>query len=277
MAIQHHLEDPCPEGRVATVGAGAFQDLEEGILRQIARLNPGQTLSPTALALAAWLALSAALHERNAVWRTRVALWTDVVAKSPNKSRAHQNLGQALALAGDRQRAIEEYGIALSSYPPGQDQGKLQVMRYLGVSLLDAGRPADAAAVLEGAVALAPDDAELVTALARSLLEKGDLVAADTPARRAVALSPHDGEPHGILGRVLFGQGNFRAALEEMTVASALDPSNSLRIYNQALVEEYLALRSRACLTWNRYLETRPSAAREAEVRQRLASMRCGP
>jgi tetratricopeptide (TPR) repeat protein len=52
--------------------------------------------------------------ERNFIWDTKLSLWTDVAAKSPLKSRAHNNLGNCYALLGRLFEAIEEYKIALS-------------------------------------------------------------------------------------------------------------------------------------------------------------------
>jgi len=54
--------------------------------------------------LAAWAALTLALHARNAVWETDLALWADAVSKSPAKARPHANLGYALAVQGGARR-----------------------------------------------------------------------------------------------------------------------------------------------------------------------------
>src|SRR6185436_20436814 len=44
---------------------------------------------------------------RNHDYRSVIAIWEDTVAKSPRSSRAHHNLGVALAQAGRSAEAIE--------------------------------------------------------------------------------------------------------------------------------------------------------------------------
>lgn len=52
-------------------------------------------------------------HERNIVWKTRLSLWTDVVAKSPNKARAHINLGEAYFRLLQAQKALFHFNKAI--------------------------------------------------------------------------------------------------------------------------------------------------------------------
>jgi protein O-mannosyl-transferase len=51
-------------------------------------------------------------HQRNLVYRDQVSFWSDTVRKSPNKARAHNNLGHAHALEGEWDEAIEEFRAA---------------------------------------------------------------------------------------------------------------------------------------------------------------------
>ena len=51
-------------------------------------------------------------YQRNLLYQDRVLLWSDTVAKSPNKARPHNNLGYAYALRDDWDRAIEEFRTA---------------------------------------------------------------------------------------------------------------------------------------------------------------------
>lgn len=46
---------------------------------------------------------------RNKVWQDEISLWTDAVAKSPNKPRPYVNLGNAYELKENWQKAIEFY------------------------------------------------------------------------------------------------------------------------------------------------------------------------
>jgi protein O-mannosyl-transferase len=51
-------------------------------------------------------------YQRNLLYQDRLLLWSDVVAKSPHKARAHNNLGYAYALHDDWDRAIDEFRMA---------------------------------------------------------------------------------------------------------------------------------------------------------------------
>jgi tetratricopeptide (TPR) repeat protein len=54
---------------------------------------------------------------RNQVYQNEVTLWEDTVAKSPNKARAHNNLGYAYLLAQRKQEARRELSVALQLDP----------------------------------------------------------------------------------------------------------------------------------------------------------------
>lgn len=62
-------------------------------------------------------ALLAATIARNEVYRSEIALWEDTVSKSPNKARAHNNLGHAYGLAGRDAEARSAYLEALRLDP----------------------------------------------------------------------------------------------------------------------------------------------------------------
>jgi protein O-mannosyl-transferase len=72
------------------------------------------------LALSAWAAVGTVVVvilcfftiQRNQLYHDRLLLWSDAVAKSPNKARPHNNLGYAYAFRDDWDRAIEEFRTA---------------------------------------------------------------------------------------------------------------------------------------------------------------------
>ncbi len=61
--------------------------------------------------------LSIATRQRNLVWQTKMSLWQDVVAKSPNKSRPHNNLGNCYYLKNDLYNALPHYERAVELDP----------------------------------------------------------------------------------------------------------------------------------------------------------------
>lgn len=54
---------------------------------------------------------------RNALWNDSIALWTDIVVKSPRKAKAYNNLAFAYSAAGEIDKAIDHYRIALRLEP----------------------------------------------------------------------------------------------------------------------------------------------------------------
>jgi tetratricopeptide (TPR) repeat protein len=63
------------------------------------------------------ISLFAATVMRNSVWKTEVKLWQDAEASSPSLVRPHLNLGVALELDGQDERAVLEYRQALAIQP----------------------------------------------------------------------------------------------------------------------------------------------------------------
>lgn len=63
------------------------------------------------------LLLAAATAQRNRVYSSEIAFWSDVSAKSPENARAAGNLGYALALAGQPAEAEAEFRRALALDP----------------------------------------------------------------------------------------------------------------------------------------------------------------
>lgn len=151
-------------------------------------------------AVGALLALPLALWtwQRNAVWADAVALWSDVVAKSPANPLARSNLAAALAYAG---------------------------------------RDAEALAEAERALQLDPSSARLHANLGVAYSRLARWALAEEHLRRALAAWPDDAELHGSLGTALLRQGDRARAREHFERAAALDPRSARAAYNLALLE----------------------------------------
>lgn len=80
------------------------------------------------------LALTASALQRNATWHTLLAMWTDCAAKSPQKSRTHNNLGNCYLLQGMHFPAIAEYQKAVAL-----DPGNMEAQYNLAVQLDNVG------------------------------------------------------------------------------------------------------------------------------------------
>ncbi len=93
----------------------------------------GQHTRTVVLALIVIL-LAGMAYERNSVWHTLLTLWQDAAAKSPGKSRVHNNLGNCYILAGKPFKGIEAYQRAVAL-----DSNNLEAYYNLGVNYENVG------------------------------------------------------------------------------------------------------------------------------------------
>ena len=97
--------------------------LEQGAGMRIAgsssHRDPRSAAAAMAVAVAVLLilVLMAATYHRNQAWQTLLSLWADCAAKSPQKSRTHNNLGNCYMLLGMPFQAIPEYERAIALDP----------------------------------------------------------------------------------------------------------------------------------------------------------------
>jgi len=99
--------------------------------------------------------LAGTAYARNSVWRNKVVLWQDVVSKSPQKARAHLNLGVAYDKKGLREEAIKEYLIARKINPY-----YAEAHNKLGFIYMAQGRTEDAINEYLSTTKISPDNFE---------------------------------------------------------------------------------------------------------------------
>jgi tetratricopeptide (TPR) repeat protein len=183
------------------------------------------------LLLGGW---AAALHQRNAVWETREALWRDALEKTPAAPRARAALGDALVAQGRPEEAVREYQAALQG-AAGLPRQEAQVLVSLGAAQLEAGRPEEARRSFERAVALRPEDDLALVNLAALAGGAGDAPAAEALARRALRVNPAQPGAWLVLGNAALERGDWAAALDGYGRALALDPDRGEAHYGRAL------------------------------------------
>ena len=91
---------------------------------------------PAIIALAIVVLLAAGAFTRNAIWVTRMSLWTDVAGKTPGKSRVRNSLGNCYMLDNRPFEAIAEYGEAIRL-----DRNNLEAYYNLATNLDNVGLP----------------------------------------------------------------------------------------------------------------------------------------
>lgn len=233
------VADVIEEHRVYLASWGLFLPAAAAAVLAQRRLAPGRrgavALALGSLAICALLAT--ALQRRATVWATSIALWSDVVAKSPDKLRGHMNLAGAL----------------------------VELKRY-----------DEAIGVLKELSTTAPEGPTLGTNLAIAYLESGRLSEAETEAAQVAAKWPDYAPAQHTLGQLASLRGDYQAARDRFEKALALDPNSAMSLTSLAVIQERLGDRASACSSWSRYARSAgPRGAERALARQ--TALGCGP
>ncbi len=178
--------------------------------------------------------LGALAYSRNKVWEDPLILWRDVVKKSSQNYRAHNNLGTLLNDQGDRVGAIREFTEALRIKPD------FAIARNnLGNALLRQGRYDDAIIQLKEALRLKPNMTGAHNNMGIILGIRGDFDNAIRHFKKALAIKPKSGETLSNLGTVFLKQGKLEEAVKYFSEAVRLEPESSMIHGNlgQALIQ----------------------------------------
>jgi protein O-mannosyl-transferase len=251
-----------PALAVAALGAGALR-----------RWAPGKAGAALAATAALWLALAGVSAARNRVWRTRLELWSDATAKAPTSSRAHANLGLALASAYRMEEAVAELKRALALAADGLVHPP-QILRDLGTGLIQLGRYRDAAAALERARVLRPDDGVTLAKLAIAHVGMGQNARAVELARAAVAVAP-GGDAEFALALALVRSSQPQEGLAHAEQAAALAPADGRPLRLLAVTRAQLGDRAGACRLYARYLQVERDPGALASAQAWAASLPC--
>ena len=183
-----------------------------------------------AIGAAALVACAILTYQRNQVWSSPLAMWQDVVNKSPHKSRPRFQLAYEQYQENRCADAVKSYEIA-SRLGPGDDQ----LLIDWGLALECAGRSAEAVDKL----------------------------------RQAATLN-NTAHVHTQIAVVYAKQQKFSEALEELGRAQTMDPYYDMTYFYLGSVAQALGNRAEAQRFYRRALELNPQnqAARDALARR---------
>jgi tetratricopeptide (TPR) repeat protein len=200
-------------------------------------------------------------YQRNAVWRTDVSLWDDVVRKSPKKARAYHNRGVAyqnegrfnealsdynLAIGidphyaeayfhrgqifqtkGSLDQALSDYNEAIESFPRFAEAYKDRALVYL-----TKGKTDQALSDLSKSLEILPGYAEALNYRGSIYENRGDLARALSDYSKAIKLDPHFVEALNHRGVVYFKQGDYNKAVADFDEVIKVNPKNIEMAYN---------------------------------------------
>jgi len=213
--------------------------------------------------------LSVMTYQRNKVWKNNYTLWSDNVKKSPNKDRAHYNLGLALADRGMNDLAIREFYRTLSLNPTHikactsignafSKQGKFneaikefdralkmnpeyaEIYYNRGNVFIETGKYNEAVNDFEKALSLNPNYSDALVSLGMAYYSLGRIDESILAFNKALDNDTENVLAHYNLGYALYTQGNVEDAIKEFKTAAGLDPNNVRTLVNlgSALVSQ---------------------------------------
>jgi tetratricopeptide (TPR) repeat protein len=227
--------DPLMEHRLYLASMGIFLAIVVLVDHAIGRLQHAreQLVSGTLL-LVVVAVLATLTYSRAGVWRTRLRLWADVCAKSPDGARAHANLAGAYHSAGMIQPATDEYLRALKLAANDPIWYRSRIRERLAAIYLAQGRLEDSIAMARAGLVEYPDHTALLGTLALAYLQHHDLQEARAAAEKSVRTASVEkttttpaGKPAAsmlILGLVRAQTGDSMGAIALFEQALKLEP-----------------------------------------------------
>lgn len=271
------LADPLMEHRAYLASWGVLLALVAAGERLAARWRwPHAGRAGVALLVSAGLALAGALHARNAVWESALALWSDATAGGRGPSGAWLGLGAALAAGGDHAGALAAFRTA-HERARGRAPDEAQALHHAGQSLLALGRTGEALAALRGASERAPGWSTMSYSLAIALWRTGDLAGAEAAARLSLAAQGDRADASHLLGAILLEAGGAAEAVPHLERAAAAAPWIPAIRLDLGRAYRAVGRSAEACAAWRAALGLRLAATQGQWVREQLAAAGCPP
>jgi Flp pilus assembly protein TadD len=167
------------------------------------------------------LALSATAYARNNLWKDKVSLWEDVIAKSPNSPRGYNNLGIAYNEKGMNEKAISMYEQCIKLHPSQKD-----VHINLGNAYALSGRFEKAVEEFTKAIEITPRSSAAYANLALAYAQTGSFDKAVETYTKAVELDPYSSTSYHGLGTSYLRLGRVEDALAAYTKFVSLSPND---------------------------------------------------
>lgn len=209
-----------------------------------------------------------ATYDKPADAATVLKLAQDTLAAAPNDTDAQSLLADALRV-NNRYAESAKVLDGLIAAQDGKAGWQLYYMR--GVALDQAGDWPAAQRDLNKALALDPDEPEVLNYLGYSLVDRGEqLAAAKVMIEKAIAGKPDSGALVDSLGWAYYRMGQYGKAVEQLEHAAELEPADP--DINNHLGDAYwrVGRRIEARFQWQRVLTLNPSDTLKGKVETKL-------
>jgi len=253
------IRDVIFEHRLYLPSIGAIIAFTSGVLygvsyaRERLNIKISLTLATCILLLATAFPLGIAAYKRNFVWKDEITLWEDVIRKSPNKARGHDNLGVAYEEYGRMLEAVNEYRKAIKL-----NLANAQVHYNLGNVLNKLGKTNEAINEYREAIRFNPAHVEAYYNLGNIYAKLGRTYEAINKYREAIRLNPVHAKAHNNLGSIYYIEGHIDEATEEYLIALKLKPDLPDAHYNLGIVYRDKGLKKEAIRKFKEALRISP-------------------
>jgi tetratricopeptide (TPR) repeat protein len=205
------------------------------------------------LLLVAAVPLGAAAYNRNSVWKDEITLWEDIVRKSPEKARVHNNLGTAYSKKGLIDKALQEFKNALRL-----DPDFARAHYNLGTAHAKQGRTEEAIGEFMVAVRLHPYLKEAHYNLGVAYAKKDMMDEAIVEYKLALGIKPDYIEALNNLGAAYYNQGRMDEAIGLYKKVTTLSPRTKQAHYNLGLAYIKKGLKNEAIREFKEVLKLNP-------------------
>jgi tetratricopeptide (TPR) repeat protein len=171
---------------------------------------------------------------RNNVYRSTISLWKNITETSPNKRRAHENLGQALSTDGRLQEALEQFNTVLA-LPDDGSVPLRDLYREIGVVHFRLGSLDAAVDAWQKGLLYADGDSGLLNNLSVAYMQQQRYDEAAASAEAALRANPKMPQLLNTLGQVSMIKREYDKAANFFLEAINSDPDSPAYYSNAAM------------------------------------------
>ncbi len=199
------------------------------------------------------IVFSVATYRRNIVWQSDFSLWSDVLKKSPNKARAHLNMGIAYAGQNLYQEAIDELNIAIQ-----MDEDSFEAYNNLGAVYTRLGKKEEAQKYYQIALDINPASVIARYNLAENFLSQGEKEKALMQFQKLLDIYSDFAPAYDKLGVIYFQKGDLDQAKAFFQKAISLDKNYFSSHFNLGVIYEKFNQPNLAIQEYKKVLQLNP-------------------